>query len=112
MIGISNSRLAIMISGGCRPTSENAKIDRMITTTRNSVPQRWWAVGYLRTCLDCQRVVRLERMDRHVLGAVVLEDPLDVRHLRDQHQVAEEDPDPDEPLDHVLDEAVLDARRP
>ena len=24
-------------------------IESRMTTTRNSVPQRWWAVGYLRT---------------------------------------------------------------
>ena len=49
MTGISRIRLAIMTSGVCRPTSENAMIDSRMTTTRNSVPQRWWAVGYLRT---------------------------------------------------------------
>ena len=46
--------------------------------TRNSVPQRWWAVGYLRTVVDGQRVAGLEGVDRHVLGAVVLEDAPDV----------------------------------
>ena len=49
MTGMSRIRLAIMISGGCRPTSEKAMIDSRMTITRNSVPQRWWAVGYLRT---------------------------------------------------------------
>ena len=58
-----------------------------------------------------QRVAGLERVDRHVLGAVVLEDPPDVRGARDQHQVAEEDRDPDQPLDEVLDQAVLDVGR-
>ena len=81
MTGMSRIRLAIMTSGACRPTSENAKIDSRMTTTRNSVPQRWWAVGYLRTALDGQRVAGLERVDRHVLGAVVLEDALDVRRI-------------------------------
>ena len=57
---------------------------------------------------DGQRIAGLERMDRHVLGAVVLEDPPDVRRAPDQQQVAEEDHDPDQPLDEVLDEAVVD----
>ena len=46
---MSRIRLAIMTSGSCLPTSENVKIDSRIRITRNSVPQRWWAVGYLRT---------------------------------------------------------------
>ena len=50
-----------------------------------------------------QRVARLQGVDRHVLGAVVLEDAPDVRRPRDQRQVAEEDRDPDEALDDVLD---------
>ena len=58
----------------------------MMTMTRNSVPQRGCAVGYLRTCSVVERVVVLERVDRHVLGAVVLEDPPDVRHPRDQRR--------------------------
>ena len=85
-------------------------IDRMMTTTRNSVPQRGWAVGYLRISRDDERVAVLEGVDRHVLGAVVLEDAPDVRGLRDQEQVAEEDRDADQALDEVLDEAVLDVR--
>ena len=39
-----------------------------------------------------QRIARLERVDRHVLGAVVLEDTPDVRRERDQDQVAHEQP--------------------
>ena len=53
-------------------------IERAMTTTRNSVPQRGWAVGYLRIAVDDERIAVLEGVDRHVLGAVVLEDPLDV----------------------------------
>ena len=45
-----------------------------------------------------------------MLGAVVLEDPPDVLGPRDQEQVAEEDRDPDQALDEVLDEAVVDLR--
>ena len=44
-----SSRVAIMTSGSCLPTSENAKIDSRTRITRNSVPHRWCAVGYLRT---------------------------------------------------------------
>ena len=65
----------------------------------------------MRTVADGQRIARLEGVDRHVLGAVVLEDPADVRRARDQHEIAEEDRDPDQPFDQVLDEAVLDVRR-
>ena len=49
MTGMSRIRLAIITSGAWRPTSEKAMIDSRMTITRNSVPQRWWAVGYLRT---------------------------------------------------------------
>ena len=45
-----------------------------------------------------------------MLGAVVLEDAPDVGGLADEQQVAEEDRDPDQPLDEVLDDAVLDVR--
>ena len=85
-------------------------IDRAMTTTMNSVPQRGWAVGYLRIAVGSERIARLEGVDRHVLGAVVLEDPPDVGRLADEHEVAEEDRDPDEALDEVLDDAVLDVR--
>ena len=59
----------------CRPTIEKVTIETRMTTTRNSVPQRGWAVGYFRTSLDRQRVAGLEGVDRHVLRAVVLERP-------------------------------------
>ena len=42
------------------------------------MPQRGCAVGYLRIAVDGQRLVGLERVDRHVLGAVVLEHAPDV----------------------------------
>jgi hypothetical protein len=45
-------------------------------------------------------------VDRHVLGAVVLEDAPDVGGLGDQDEVAQEDPDADQALDQVLDESV------
>ena len=59
---------------------------------------------------DDQWIASLERVDRHVLGAVVLEDACDVRRPTDQGEVAEEDPDADEPLDEVLDQPVLHVR--
>ena len=64
-----------------------------MNTTRNSVPQRGWAVGYLRISLEGQRVVVLQRMDRHVLRAVVLEHAPDLRGPADDQQVADEDED-------------------
>ena len=45
----------------------------MMKMTRNSVPQRGCAVGYAHGSLDVERVLVLERVDGHVLGAVVLE---------------------------------------
>ena len=63
------------------------------------MPQRGWAVGYLRIAFDGERVAGLERVDRHVLGAVVLEDAVDVRHAGDDREVAEEDADLDKALD-------------
>ena len=41
----------------------------------------------------------LERVDRLVLGAVVLEDTAEVGEQRDDEDVADEDADPDHPLD-------------
>ena len=82
-------------------------IESAMTTTRNSVPQRGWAVGYLRIAAGDERIAGLEGVDRHVLGAVVHEDPLDLGGLADDREVAEEDRDADEPLDKMLDEAVL-----
>ena len=49
MTGMSRIRLAIITTGVWRPTRLNMRIDSAMTTTRNSVLQRWWAVGYLRT---------------------------------------------------------------
>ena len=49
MTGMSTTRLPIITTGSCRPTRLNAMMLSATTMTRNSVPQRWWAVGYLRT---------------------------------------------------------------
>ena len=46
-----------------------------------------------------------------MLGAVVLEHALQVRHARDQREVAEEDRDPHQLLDHHEDEPVRDRVR-
>jgi hypothetical protein len=46
-------------------------------------------------------------MDRHVLGAVVLEHAGDVRGPRDECEVTQEDRDPDEPFGQVLDQPVV-----
>ena len=53
--------------------------------------------------LGRQRIAGLERVDRHVLGAVVLEDALDVRRSGDHEEVAEEEGDLGEALDEVGD---------
>ena len=49
MIGMRMSRLMIVTGIDCRPMSEKQMIEMMMTTTRNSVPQRGCAVGYART---------------------------------------------------------------
>ena len=61
--------------------------------------------GVLADVLDGQRLLVLERVDGHVLRAVVLEHAPDLRRPADDQQVAHEDDDPDERLDEVLDEA-------
>jgi len=43
-------------------------------------------------------------MDRHVLGAVVLEDTPDIRCPRDERQVTQEDRNLDDALDEGLSE--------
>ena len=92
-----------MLTSRLWPASRlNSRMLTMMKTTRNSVPQRGCAVGYWRTCSIVERVVVLERVDGHVLGAVVLEDAPDLRRPADEQQVADEDGDPDEALDQVL----------
>ena len=69
-----------MLTSRLWPASRlNIRMLRMMKMTRNSVPQRWCAVGYLRTCSMVERILVLQRVDRHVLGAVVLERALDLR---------------------------------
>ena len=109
MTGMSRIRLAIMTSGVCRPTSENAMIDRRMTIDEELGAAALVGGRVLADLADGQRIAGLERVDRHVLGAVVLEDAPDVRRAPDEQQVAEEDRDPDQALDEVLDEAVVDA---
>ena len=86
-------------------------IDRRMTTTRNSVPQRWWAVGYLRT----SSTVSGSPASRAWIVMCSAPWYWKTRRMsggpRDQREVAEEDRDPDQALDEVLDEAVLDVRR-
>ena len=55
--------------------------------------------------VDREWVACLERVDRHVLGAVVLEHPVDVRRARDERQVGQEQSD----LDHALERRLRPA---
>ena len=61
--------------------------------------------GVLADVLRAERLAGLEGVDRHVLGAVVLEHAVDVRRAADHEQVADEDHDPRQALDEVLDQA-------
>jgi hypothetical protein len=78
----------------CRPMSEKQMIEMMCRRVGSH-------------SLSGQGVAVLEGVDRHVLGAVVLEGPSHVVRLPDEEQVAEEDPDLDEPLDGMFQQAPL-----
>ena len=86
-------------------------IDSRMTTTRNSVPQRWWAVGYLRT----SSTVSGSPASRAWIVMCSAPWYWKTRRMSGERpistQVAEEDRDPDQALDEVLDEAVVDVRR-
>ena len=73
------------------PTNEYTTIVMTITVSRKLVPQRTCCVS--NCCADSggELDVVLVGGDRLVLGAVVLEDALDVLQLADQQEVAEED---------------------
>ena len=64
----------------------------------------------LANLVDRERIAGLQRVDGHVLGAVVLEDPVDVRGPRDQGEIAQEDPDLDDPLERRLRPTLVGAR--
>ena len=86
-------------------------IDSRITTTRNSVPQRGWAVGYLRISSGTSG------LSASSAWIVMCSAPWywktrwmsGVRLI--SGEVADEDRDPDQALDEVLDEVVLDVAR-
>ncbi len=65
--------------------------------------------GVLAGRRDGQRVAGLEGVDRHVLGAVVLERAPHVRRPRHQQQIAEEDDDLDHALGELQPEALVHA---
>ena len=67
--------------------------------------RRW----VLASGLDGQRIARLEGVDRHVLGAVVLERAAHVGRSRHDQQIADEDDDPDQALRELQPEALVDA---
>ena len=111
MTGISTIRLTI-ITSRLLPPDEAERDDREDDHDDEELRAAARMGGrVLADLVDDERVAGLQGMDRHVLGAVVLEHAPDVRGPRDQQQVAEEDRDPDQALDEVLDEAVLDVRR-
>ena len=85
-------------------------IDRMMTTTRNSVPQRWWAVGYLRTSLDVSGSPASRAWIVMCSAPWYWKTRRMSGDLRDQHAGSRGRSRPGQALDEVLDEAVLDVR--
>ena len=61
-----------------RPTSANTKIPITITHSKKAVPQRGWIKLNFCTFPGVSSESGLERIDRLVLGAVVLEHPLQI----------------------------------
>ena len=62
----------------CPASRLNIRMLRMMKMTRNSVPQRWMGGRVLADVLEVERILVLQRVDGHVLGAVVLEDAPDL----------------------------------
>ena len=79
MTGISRIRLAI-ITSGVLPADERERDDRQEDDDDQELGAAALVGGrVLADLVDGQRVAGLEGVDRHVLGAVVLEDAPDVR---------------------------------
>ena len=75
------------------------------------MPQRGWAVGYLRTSSTSSGSPASSAWIVMCSAPWYWKTRRTSGGPRDQQQVAEEDRDPDQALDEVLDEAVLDVRR-
>ena len=71
-----------MTSGGCRPTRLNVEDREQDHDDEELRAAARMGGRVLADVLGRQRVVGLERVDRHVLGAVVLEHARDVRRAR------------------------------
>ena len=70
-----------------RPTKAKTKMPITMTQSKKAVPQRGWIKLNFCTFSGRQLGAALERVDRLVLGAVVLEDALQVGQQPDQHDV-------------------------
>ena len=85
----------IRVGRGCHhsgvPIGAKTKIATIITMSRKLVPQRGWKREKRWAFSGVSGEPRLVAGDRLVLGAVVLEDPAQVRQPRDEPQVADED---------------------
>ena len=108
MTGRSRIRLAISQYQTGRPTNAKTKMPITITQSKKAVPQRGWIKLNFCTSLGRQLGAGLERVDRLVLGAVVLEDAPQVGQQPDQPDVGDEDGDADQPLDDDEPPGVLD----
>ena len=71
---------------GLAGTIEKTRIEMAMTNIRKLVPQRGWSVDFVARVLDGQLSARLERVDRLVLGAVVLEHAPHLLPARDRRR--------------------------
>ena len=106
MIGIAITRDTIRHTSPGVPNSVNTKIVMIITMIRKFVPQRTCTSGYRSISSGSSVLAVLEGGDRLVLGAVVLEDAVDVLRPADQPEVADEDRDAEDALEHQREDAV------
>src|SRR3990170_2958128 len=114
MTGMSRIRPTTLTSRFCPARRLKTRMLTMTKTTRNSVPQRGWAVGW-------RRMLSMVRAGSCSSAGVVLcsapwgrgRRPLSPPRLADEEQVGDEDGHADEPLDQVLDEGLClpDRRR-
>ena len=91
MIGIAITRDTIRHTSAGVPNRVNTKIVMIITMIRKFVPQRTCSFGYRSIEPGLELLAVLERGDRLVLGAVILEHAVDVLRPADQPEVGDED---------------------
>ena len=108
MTGISTMRSTMRSQIGGVPSATKTTSEITMTVSRNAVPQRGCAFGYSRMCAGVSVASVLVRVDRAVLGAVVLEHAADVAHAADQPDVSDQHHQPQHPLGDHLGVVVAD----